>query len=302
VAGQELIADHFPDGASQPTEVIARAGAASALTQELRSTRGVTEVLPAVTSTDGELVQIGAVLTDAPDTGGAERTVQRIRERVHAVDGAEAVVGGPTAIGLDTQNGAERDRMLVIPLVLAIVFAILLLLLRSLIAPLLLMATVVLSYFAALGVSALFLEHVMGIAAVDHSLPLLGFVFLVALGVDYNIFLMTRVREEARRSGHARGMLRGLATTGGVITSAGLVLAATFTVLATTPSVFLIGVGVLVAIGVLLDTFVVRSVLVPALAFGLGRRTWWPSRSVLSPASGEDRNESERPELELTSQ
>ncbi len=278
VVGQELIGSYFPAGASQPTEVIARAATRDRVTNTLRETEGVAEVQPAVTSTNGELIRIGAVLSSKPDTATAEQTVERIRDRVHEIPGANALVGGPTAVNLDTETAAERDRLVIIPLVLTIVFIILALLLRSLLAPFLLMATVVLSYFAALGISALFLEQVFGIAAVDHSLPLLGFVFLVALGVDYNIFLMTRVREEVQQLGHAPGVLAGLATTGGVITSAGLVLAATFTVLATTPSVFLIGVGVLVALGVLLDTFVVRSVLVPALSLDIGPRIWWPSR------------------------
>ncbi len=145
-------------------------------------------------------------------------------------------------------------------------------------APLVLLATVVLSYFAALGAATVVLDWGWGIGAVDHSAPLIGFVFLVALGVDYNIFLMTRVQEEVRRHGHRAGVLRGLATTGGVITSAGVVLAATFAVLASLPLVSLIGIGVLVGVGVLLDAFVVRSLAVPALALDLGRRTWWPSR------------------------
>jgi RND superfamily putative drug exporter len=197
---------------------------------------------------------------------------------VHAVPGADALVGGTAAVNWDVQEASRHDNNLVIPLVLGLVFLILVILLRALVAPLLLMGTVVLAFGAALGVSALAFEYVFGVSGADSSLPLYVFVFLVALGIDYNIFLMTRVREEAAKVGSRRGALIGLAATGGVITSAGLVLAGTFGTLATLPLTFTLQIGFAVAFGVLLDTFIVRSVLVTALNLDLGRRMWWPSR------------------------
>jgi RND superfamily putative drug exporter len=185
-------------------------------------------------------------------------------------------VGGVTAINKDVQSAAAHDRNLLIPLILGVVLLILGLLLRAIVAPLLLIATVVLSFGAALGISALFFGHVFGFAGADTSVPLFVFVFLVALGIDYNIFLMTRVREESIRSGTWRGALTGLGATGGVITSAGLVLAGTFAVLGTLPLVEFTEIGFAVALGVLLDTIVVRSVLVTALTLDVGRHMWWP--------------------------
>jgi len=187
-------------------------------------------------------------------------------------------VGGPTAEEADLRAAVERDTKLLVPLVLLVVFAILVLLLRSVVAPVMLTATVVLSFFAALGGSLLLFELFADFPGEDPSYPLFAFIFLVALGVDYNIFLMARVREEALRLPTREAMLKGLAVTGGVITSAGVVLAGTFSVLAVLPLVALTQIGITVAFGVLLDTFVVRSILVPALTFELGERTWWPSR------------------------
>jgi RND superfamily putative drug exporter len=201
-----------------------------------------------------------------------------VRDTVHAVPGADAKVGGYTAVLLDTQRAAGHDRNLIIPLVLLVVLVILGVLLRAIVAPLILVATVVLSFGAALGASALIFRHAIGFAGVDTSFPLFVFVFLVALGIDYNIFVMTRVREETQRFGTRRGALIGLAATGGVITSAGLVLAGTFSVLATLPLVAFAEIGFAVAFGVLLDTLVVRSILVTALNLDLGGRVWWPSR------------------------
>lgn len=218
------------------------------------------------------------VLEDAPDSDAAKDTVDALRTAVHAVDGADALVGGTTAESLDTARAADRDLTTVVPVVLLVVLAVLVGLLRALVAPVLLLATVVVSYLAALGASNLLFEHVLGYAGVDWSIPLMGFVFLVALGIDYNIFLMHRVREETARLGVARGVLEGLTSTGGVITSAGVVLAATFAVFAGLPLVTMAQMGVLVGIGVLLDTFLVRTVMVPALALDLGRRFWWPGR------------------------
>ncbi len=234
-------------------------------------------------------VQFQVTLADAADSPRAIDTVRELRASVRAVEGADALVGGQTASQLDVDEASLHDRNLIIPIVLIVIFAILMLLLRSIAAPLLLMATVVLSFFTTLGVCALLFNHVFGFAGADTSFPLFAFVFLVALGVDYNIFLMTRVREESIKLGTRPGILKGLTVTGGVITSAGIVLAATFLVLGVLPLVFLREIGFAVAIGVLIDTFVVRSTLVPALAYDIGRKVWWPSRLAKAPDVEPDR-------------
>jgi RND superfamily putative drug exporter len=218
---------------------------------------------------------LDVTLADAADSPAARATVERLRA---AVDGTGALVGGPTAVGLDTAAAAATDRARIIPLVLLVVLAILVLLLRAAVAPVLLVATVALSFGAALGISAFVFERVFGFAGSDPSLPLFVFVFLVALGVDYNIFLMTRVREEVPRVGARRAALAGLIATGGVITSAGLVLAGTFATLAVLPVVAFAQIGFAVALGVLLDAVVVRAVLVTALGLDIGRWMWWPGR------------------------
>jgi putative drug exporter of the RND superfamily len=196
------------------------------------------------------------------------------------------LVGGPTAEEADLRAAIDRDTKLLVPLVLLVVFAILVVLLRSLVAPLMLMATVVLSFFAALGLALLTFSLFADFPGEDPSYPLFAFIFLVALGVDYNIFLMARVREEAHRVSTRDAMLLALAVTGGVITSAGVVLAGTFAVLAVLPLIALTQLGITVALGVLLDTLVVRSILVPALTFELGERTWWPRRLRREPPPG----------------
>lgn len=188
------------------------------------------------------------------------------------------LVGGVTASNLDTNTTAQHDLATIIPIVLVVILLILIILLRSILAPVLLILTVVVSYVSALGVSALVFNHIFDFAGADPAVPLFGFVFLVALGVDYNIFLMTRVREESARIGTRPGILRGLSLTGSVITSAGIVLAATFAALAVIPILFLAQIAFIVAFGVLLDTIVVRSLLVPALSYDIGRAIWWPSR------------------------
>jgi putative drug exporter of the RND superfamily len=212
------------------------------------------------------------------DTPEANRTIKAVRAAVHGIPGADALVGGQTAINYDTQQASRHDRNLVIPIVLLVILVVLALLLRALIAPLLLILTVVLSFTATLGVSALTFNHLFNFKNADPAFPLFAFVFLVALGIDYNIFLMTRVREETLQHGTRTGILRGLSVTGGVITSAGVVLAATFAVLGVLPLVFLSELGFAVAFGVLLDTIVVRSILVPALSHEIGKKIWWPSR------------------------
>ncbi|MER5226676.1 MMPL family transporter [Streptomyces flaveus] len=274
VIAQETISAHYPSGASDPAKIVTSTGRTAEVRTAASAVDGVARVEDGGDRTpDGELTTISVVLEDAPDSQAAKDTIDKLRETVNPMD---ALVGGTTAESLDTQRAADRDLTTVIPIVLLVVLAVLVWLLRALVAPLLLLATVVLSYFAALGASNLLFEHVLGFAGVDWSIPLMGFVFLVALGIDYNIFLMHRVKEEAARLGHARGVLEGLTSTGGVITSAGIVLAATFAVFAGLPLVTMAQIGVLVGVGVLLDTFLVRTVLVPALALDLGRWFWWP--------------------------
>ncbi|MGM1063034.1 MMPL family transporter [Saccharothrix sp. Mg75] len=275
VAGQEVLSRHFPGGSGSPTVVLARASAAQQVTGAASDVDGVSSVRPGGEA-DG-LVRLDVVLDDAADSEAALATVQRLRDAVRAVPDADAKVGGPTATQLDTQQTSERDRLVIIPIVLLVIFLVLALLLRSLLAPLLLIATVVLSFGATMGVSALVFNGIFDFPGADPVVPLFGFVFLVALGIDYNIFLMTRVREEAASIGTREGVLRGLTITGGVITSAGVVLAATFSALAVLPILFLAQIAFIVAFGVLLDTFVVRSLLVPALGVDVGRRVWWPS-------------------------
>ncbi|MBA2950451.1 MMPL family transporter [Streptomyces himalayensis] len=273
VVAQERISAHYPSGSSDPATVIVPTGKAEEVENAASGTPGVAAVETGYRTPDGQLTSFSVVLKEAPDSQAAKDTVDRLRD---AVGPSGALVGGTTAETLDTQRAADRDLRTVIPIVLLVVFGVLVWLLRALVAPLLLLATVVLSFFAALGASNLLFEHVFGFAGVDWALPLMGFVFLVALGIDYNIFLMHRVKEETARQGHTRGILEGLTSTGGVITSAGIVLAATFAVFAGLPLVTMAQMGVLVGIGVLLDTFLVRTVLVPALALDLGRWFWWP--------------------------
>jgi putative drug exporter of the RND superfamily len=282
VTGQAVLDAHFPGGAGQPVQVFGNPGSGPQLATALRSVSGLTGVTQPVTLAGHAYLE--ATLTSAPDSQAAYATIDRARDAVHAVPGANAIVGGNTAVNLDVQRAAAHDRNLIIPVILAVVFVILMLLLRALVAPVMLIATVVLSFASALGVSALFFDHVFNFGGADTSFPLFVFVFLVALGIDYNIFLMTRVREEAQRHGPRTGALTGLAATGGVITSAGCVLAGTFAVLGTLPVTFLTELGFAVAFGVLLDTIVVRSVLVTALNLDLGRWVWWPSRLARQPA------------------
>jgi RND superfamily putative drug exporter len=275
VVGQRVLAAHFPGGAGEPVIVVGRAEAAGRIEAAVRRTAGITAVTPQ-RQVAGE-TYLEATLRAAPDSPAAFATVDRVRAAVHAIPGAGALVGGDTAINLDVQRASAHDRNLIIPLLLGVVFVILALLLRALVAALILIATVVLSFGAALGVSTLAFTHLFGFGAEDSSFPLFVFVFLVALGVDYNIFLMTRVREEATRQDPRSGAVKGLAATGGVITSAGAVLAGTFAVLGTLPLTVFTEIGFAVAFGVLLDTFIVRSVLVTALNLDLGRWMWWPS-------------------------
>jgi RND superfamily putative drug exporter len=275
VTAENVLAKYFPAGSGEPVQVISTAASAGTVRTALADTPGIASVTAPVTK-DG-LAFLQATMTPAPDSPAAYTLVDKIRTTVHAIPDADAKVGGGTAVNQDVETAAAHDRDVLIPLILAVVLLILGLLLRAIVAPLVLIATVVLSFGAALGISALFFKHVFGFAGGDTSLPLFVFVFLVALGIDYNIFLMTRIREESIRSGTRRGALAGLAATGGVITSAGLVLAGTFAVLGTLPLVEFTEIGFAVALGVLVDTIIVRSVLVTSLTLDIGRHMWWPS-------------------------
>jgi RND superfamily putative drug exporter len=281
VTGQAVLAAHFPAGGDEPVVVIGSPAAAAPLRAAFAATPGIAHVTAPVTRAGYAYLQ--GTLTAPPDSQAASNTIDRVRAAVHAVPGARALVGGQSAVSLDVARASDQDRTLLLPLILAVVFVILAILLRALVAPLILTATVVLSFAAALGVSAFFFTHVFGFGGADPSFPLLVYVFLVALGIDYNIFLMTRVREEAHRRDTRHGAITGLAATGGVITSAGFVLAGTFAALATIPSTFTTELGFAVAFGILLDTIVVRSVLVTALNLDVGRWMWWPSRLARTP-------------------
>ncbi|WP_235530631.1 MMPL family transporter [Phycicoccus sp. Root563] len=275
VVGEQVLARHFPAGAGSPVLVLTNAGQAAAVRTTLQGVEGVSSVGDPVTKGGRSLIQ--ATLSDAPDSDAATKSVDRIRAAIAGVPGADAIAGGDTATRADTLRASADDNLRIIPLILGVVLLILVLLLRAITAPLILIGTVVLSFGAALGLSSLIFRNVLGFAGADSSLPLFVFVFLVALGIDYNIFLMTRVHEEAKEIGTRRGALVGLAATGGVITSAGLVLAGTFAVLGTLPVVSFAEIGIAVALGVLLDTLVVRSVLVTALNLDAKGRMWWPS-------------------------
>ncbi|WP_344250451.1 MMPL family transporter [Isoptericola hypogeus] len=291
VDGEEALTRHFEGVSAQPAIVVAPEDDADAVVAAAEGTGGVTAATvvtdqpaaaPGQPAQGDPLVVDGQVRVDvttaAPsDSQEAVDTVADLRTSVHDVS-PDAVVGGAAAERLDTQVAGQRDLRVIVPVVLAVVFVILVLLLRSVLAAALLMAANVLSFGFALGVAALVFDHVLGFPGADPAVPLYAFCFLVALGVDYSIFLMTRVREESLQVGTRRGVLRGLAVTGSVITSAGVVLAATFAALGVVPLLFLAQIAFIVAFGVLVDTLVVRSLLVPALVHDVGDRTWWPSR------------------------
>ncbi|WP_127792443.1 MMPL family transporter [Agromyces sp. LHK192] len=305
--GLAVLAEHYPAGSGTPAIVVVEAESMLDTTATILAVDGVDHVRvatlggPTPVTPDGVQpfaagsgialapmvvegdVLLEATLTDAADTRAAEQTVRELRSALDALDPG-ILVGGQTAIDLDANEAASRDRGLIVPAVLLAVLLVLVFLLRSLIAPVIVIGSVALSYAAALGVSALVFQYVLGFTAADPTVPLFAFVFLIALGVDYNIFLMTRAREETPAHGARDGMLRSLILTGGVITSAGIVLAATFAALGVLPLLFLAQIAFIVAFGVLLDTFLVRTLLVPALVYDLGRRTWWPG--ALSRARG----------------
>ena len=281
VVGEQVLAKHFPAGDGEPIQIVADAGSAGQVRAAVSGVRGVAAVKdPAVR---GGHAYLEATTSAAADSDEATATLLRVRDAVHAVPGADALAGGSSALRYDIEQANKHDSDLIIPIVLIVVFLILGGLLRSLLAPVLLIGTVVLSYFATLGISAFFFQHVLGFDGADASLPLYVFVFLVALGIDYNIFLMTRVHEEAKKQGTRKGALTALSATGGVITSAGLVLAGTFAVLATLPVTAFAEMGFAVAVGVLIDTIIVRAVLVTALTLDIGRWIWWPGKLMRRP-------------------
>jgi RND superfamily putative drug exporter len=311
-AGQTALGKHFPEGSGSPAVIVVAKGSLQSAGKRAIATSGVNSVTlltdigyvpvakdgsypsdaasptcaalgdvpcPAVIVTptvkDGKVL-MQATLSKDPDSVAAQTVVENLRTRLAGTGGA--IVGGTTATAIDTNAAAVHDRDLIIPVVLLVILIVLMLLLRSVLAPVLLIGSVVLSFSATLGISALVFNHVFKFVGADPAVPLYGFIFLVALGVDYNIFLMTRVREESLRFGTRDGVIRGLVITGGVITSAGIVLAATFAALGVIPVLFLSQIAFIVGFGVLLDTIVVRSLLVPALAYDIGRKIWWPSK------------------------
>jgi putative drug exporter of the RND superfamily len=292
VDGQDALARHFDAGSGSPAVVVAEQGKSQEVLDAVKAADGVGEAYllaqgsvpitgapgaPSAPDVRDGKVLINATLNSAADSLEAEEAVKALREDVKTVD-PEALVGGVTATALDTNTTAQRDLVIIIPVVLVVILFILMLLLRSILAPVLLVLSVVLSYAAAMGVSAFVFNNILGFPGADATVPLFGFVFLVALGVDYNIFLMSRVREESLKHGTRPGILRGLGVTGGVITSAGVVLAATFAALGVIPIMFLVQLAFIVAFGVLLDTVLVRSLLVPALAYDIGPKIWWPGK------------------------
>ena len=304
LTGQRLLADHFPGGSGSPVYVLAPADELQTAADVMLASPGIARLAvtaagsfsgtvgvtedgivagrPGAAPTEPTVVDgnvlLQGTLADAADSDAAVETVRALRTSLAAAVQGDVAVGGATATAIDTVAASIRDRTLIIPVVLVVITLILMLLLRSVLAPVLLILTTVLSFGATMGVAALVFNGLLGFPGADPAVPLYGFVFLVALGIDYNIFLMTRVREEALQVGTRQGVLRGLTVTGGVITSAGVVLAATFAALAVIPILFLAQLAFIVAFGVLLDTFVVRSLLVPALALDIGPRIWWPSR------------------------
>lgn len=284
VVGQKLLETHFPGGQGDPTQVVVAENKIDEVAMRVSSAPGVTNVAaqmdpknPGVIQVVGGKAILNVTLNKAPDSVEAGNDIPKIREIARSAD-PSALVGGTSAVYFDVRTANDRDNKTIIPIILVLITLILGVLLRSILSAIVLLGTVVLSYFATLGVCALVFNHVFGFAGGDNSFPLFAFIFLVALGIDYNIFLMTRVREESQKIGTRAGVLRGVTVTGAVITSAGIVLAATFAVLGLLPLVPLAQLGFAVAFGVLLDTIIVRSILVPGLVHEIGGKIWWPSK------------------------
>ena len=299
VVGQKVLVEHFPGGLGSETIVTTEQTSSTDVLSVIAATPGVANTIPYVNPTTGEVSVVDgrvlfSVTLQAPsDSSEAETVIGDLRESFTSLPDAQARVGGPSAVAFDINEANLRDRNVIIPTVLIVILIILILLLRAFNAPLILIGTVLLSYFATLGACAIAFNYIFDFPGADPSFPLFAFVFLVALGVDYNIFLMTRVREETLIHGTREGILKGLTVTGGVITSAGIVLAATFLVLAVLPLVSLRQVGFAVALGVLIDAFIVRTTLVPALAYDIGRKIWWPSSLAKKDAPGEQPEQSQ---------
>lgn len=287
VEGSELLAKSFPSGEGSPTQIVVPdAAKAKAVASAVAKVEGVAGAQVVATAPSGTLVDV--TLEKDPFSTDARKDIPGIRDAAKQAGGDAVLVGGPTATEADLASANDRDLKVIIPLVLVVVFFILIALLRAVVLPLVLIGTVVLSFAATLGLSSVLWKEVFGFAGADRSIVIFAFVFLVALGIDYNIFLASRIREEALRYGTKEGILRGLGATGGVITAAGIVLAGTFVMLATTPVVFLIETGSAIALGVLLDTFIVRSILAPAMSLDLGDRIWWPWTTAKIPTAPDE--------------
>ena len=275
VTGYQRLAEHFPSGLTDPARVVGSTDRADEIQRAITSTDGVVSATPAGQAPSG-LSQWSVVLEAEPASEDAFKTIDALRNSVHTVD-SSALVGGSDAQARDASAAAGRDRLILIPLILAVVLIVLYVLLRSALAPLILVAVTVLSALAALGLGGWASVHLFGFPALDNTAPLFAFLFLVALGVDYTIFLVTRAREETPSHGTRDGIVRAVSATGAVITSAGIVLAAVFCVLGVLPLIVLTQVGIIVGLGILLDTFVVRTVVIPALFTLIGPRVWWPA-------------------------
>ncbi|WP_106850374.1 MMPL family transporter [Blastococcus sp. Marseille-P5729] len=279
VDGQQVLDESFDAGAADPLRVVIDAQQAEQLVTDLQATDGVSSASVSEGQTSDGMTEV-VVVPEDPDE--SQQLVEPVRDVAHALDD-DSLVGGEPAVKYDTKETSQRDLVVIIPIVLVVVLAILMMLLRAVVAPLMLIVATVISFGTALGVSALVFNHLFDFPGADPSVPLIGFIFLVALGVDYSIFLMTRAREEVAKLGPKDGVTRALTVTGGVITSAGVVLAATFATLGVVPLLFLVQLAFIVAFGVLLDTLIVRTLLVPAMAIDAGRWTWWPSRLYRAP-------------------
>jgi RND superfamily putative drug exporter len=304
VEGFDVLRGSFPAGTLAPTTVLVESDTApvpqsdiSAAEQKLRAVDGVATVTDTgQRSTNGQIAQLDVVLSEDPLQKSALDVVPRMRDAVESVPGATVLVGGTSAINFDVDEANRHDLELIAPLALLVMAIILGILLQAVVAPLVLLASVVLSFACTLGISILFIRYVVGDAGFDSSIPIFAFIFLVALGIDYTIFLMARVREEARRHGTREGMLRALAATGPVITSAGVILAGTFSVLMTLPVSFTFDLGFMVALGILLDTFIVRTIMVPAAVEVIGDKIWWPSTARAGGRLREETGEHAIPE------
>jgi RND superfamily putative drug exporter len=276
VSGFQVLAGHFPAGLASPTIVIAGSAREAQVESAIKATGGVVSANDSGRSPSG-LTEWTVVTNSAPASADAFKTIAALRYSINRAD-PTAVVGGADAQALDVRDGAARDRLLLIPAILAVIVIVLYVLLRSALAPPTLLAASILGALAALGSGGWASLHVFGFPALDVSTPLFAFLFLAALGVDYTIFLVTRAREEGVLHGARDGMVRAVAATGGVITSAGIVLAAVFCVLGVLPLIVLTQLGIIVGLGILLDTFIVRTLVIPALFALIGDRIWWPTK------------------------